>query len=201
MIKNNPDTKEVLPVPPRVCFRRPKNIRDILIKAQVPPKNPEAAILRVRHGFRKCGTNRCGTCPLSVNSKNHTSFFSNKTWPIYSQTSCNTKNCIYLISCNKGAGVGLTNVGDCGKESQYIGMTTQVAKKRFTSHRSNVQPWVETKKSVIGKHFSQKGHSENNMRFLVIEEVKNKNPFVLKARESYWIQKYGNVEHPLYTEE
>ena len=54
-------------------------------------------------------------------------------------------------------------------------MTTKVAKQGFTSHRNNIQPWVDTNKSVIGKHFSQKGQSENNISFLVIEDVKNKN--------------------------
>ena len=35
------------------------------------------------------------------------------------------------------------------------------------------------------------------MVFVVIEEVKNKNPFVLKAREAYWIAQYDSVKHGL----
>ena len=47
----------------------------------------------------------------------------------------------------------------------------------------------------ISQHINQKGHSISHRQFLVIEEVRSKNPFVLKARESYWIKTYGTVDH------
>ena len=84
---------------------------------------------------------------------------------------------------------------------QYIGMTTTEARKRFSRHRSNVDPLIDsTTKSVVGKHYSQNGHNLSDMSYKVIEKVKSFDPFVLKARESFWIQQYGGIEHLLNKE-
>ena len=33
----------------------------------------------------------------------------------------------------------------------------------------------------------------HDMNFVVIEQVWNKNPFILKAREAFWIQQYNTI--------
>ena len=48
-----------------------------------------------------------------------------------------------------------------------------------------------------GKHFQLKGNEVHDIKFVVIEHVKSKNPFVLKARESFSIQQYDEVRHGL----
>ena len=53
----------------------------------------------------------------------------------------------------------------------------------------------------MGKHFCKKSHEIHDMSFVIIEEVKSKNPFVLKAREAYWIKQYDAVNHGLNLEE
>ena len=81
-------------------------------------------------------------------------------------------------------------------------MTSTQARKRFSSHRSNADSLLHlTSKSVVGQHYSQNGHIVSNMEFKVIEKVKNMDPFILKARETYWIQQYGGVEYLLNKEE
>ena len=190
-VKKNPLIKESLPEPPTISFKRPKNLRDTLVKAQVPKPRPNRP-LRTKNVFLKCNHPRCGSCPYCPNSKTHTATFMKKTWHIQDPTSCLTKNCIYSITCTK-----------CMKDNvQYIGMTSTEARKRFSRHRSNVDSLLEsTPKSVVGKHFSENGHNLSNMSFQVIEKVKSGDPFVLKARESFWIQQYGGVEHLLNKEE
>ena len=37
--KKNPDLRGILPKPPMISYRRPKNLRDELVKAQVPLGN------------------------------------------------------------------------------------------------------------------------------------------------------------------
>ena len=53
----------------------------------------------------------------------------------------------------------------------------------------------------VGKHFCEKSHEIHDMSIVIIEEVKSKNPFVLKAREAYWIKQYDAVNHGLNLEE
>ena len=68
-------------------------------------------------------------------------------------------------------------------------MTSTEARKLFSGHRSNIESLADIHtKSVVGKHYSENGHQLSDMSCLVIEKVKNHDPFVLKASESFWIQ-------------
>ena len=42
-----------------------------------------------------------------------------------------------------------------------------------------------------GEHFNLSGHSLSDMRGLVLEEVRNCDPFVLRAREALLIEKFN----------
>ena len=90
---------------------------------------------------------------------------------------------------------------ECLQESQYIGLTTQTAKKRWGAHRNSTTPLIGKKMSSVGAHFSRPGHSSANMRFVILEQVVSKDPFVLKARETFWIRNYQSVLHGLNKEE
>ena len=46
----------------------------------------------------------------------------------------------------------------------------------------------------VGDHFNLPGHELANFNFLPFEKVRSSDPFVLEARESYWIEKYGVLE-------
>ena len=41
-----------------------------------------------------------------------------------------------------------------------------------------------------GQHFSLPGHSFHHMQGLAIEQVRNRDPFILKARETWLIKKF-----------
>ena len=137
---------------------------------------------RKLNGFKKCGKLRCLTCPYSTNAALHSSTFNKKSWPIHNQTSCSTKNCVYSISCSKCSNPNV----------QYEWPPWQLEKD---------SPNIGTSKSVVGRHYSSNSHSLSDIKFKVIEEVKNKNPFIIKARYSYWIQQYGGVQHLFKKEE
>ena len=54
---------------------------------------------------------------------------------------------------------------------------------------------VDTDKPV-GVHFRRPGHvSERDFRFLPIEKVRGKDPFIQLARESYWIERLGCLKN------
>ena len=70
-------------------------------------------------GSYRCGKN-CATCPYICDGlrTNYTSFSTGETRPIKSNLTCETKNLIYMIQCNR-----------CNL--QYIGETKRRLKDRF----------------------------------------------------------------------
>ena len=53
VMTRDPYLKKVFPEPPMVAFRRPKNLRDILIKAKVPPTQKEKPRRQLK-GMKAC---------------------------------------------------------------------------------------------------------------------------------------------------
>ena len=73
-------------------------------------------------GSFRCGKN-CSTCPyISHGLTTYTFFSSGETLPIKSNLTCDTKNLIYIIQCNR-----------CNL--RYIGETKRRLKDRFNEHR------------------------------------------------------------------
>ena len=51
-----------------------------------------------------------------------------------------------------------------------------------------------------GEHFTKRGHSVADLRGLVLEKIKSKDPFVLRARESMLIKRFDTYSHGLNKE-
>ena len=80
----------------------------------------------------------------------------------------------------------------------YIGKTTQTFQKRFSQHRDYVKQGMLSEPS--GQHFNLPGHSVSDMEGLVIEQVNNKDPFILKAREHHYIRMFDTYRNGLNKE-
>ena len=83
------------------------------------------------------------------------------------------------------------------KNNLYVGLTKRKDKKGWGEQKTSAKPLLQASSKPVGKHFSLKGHEVHDMKFVVIEKIRNKNPFVLKARESYWIKQYDAINHGL----
>ena len=68
MIKQNKYLEEVFKEPPLTAYRRQRNLRDILIKAKVPPA-PQLRPKINLFGMSKCGQTNCAACPFVIMSK------------------------------------------------------------------------------------------------------------------------------------
>ena len=84
------------------------------------------------------------------------------------------------------------------KGSNYIGLSKRKFSKRFSEHRD--YPKAGKTDEPSGHHFSLPGHSVSNLQVLAIEHVKNKDPFVLKAREAFLIKKFDSFKKGLNQE-
>ena len=89
--------KDVFKQPPFVAYRRSPNLRDLLVKAQLP-------VISNNHfppGFFRCGQN-CATCPYITNGlTSYTFYTTGETRSITSHITCNTRNVIYMVRCNR----------------------------------------------------------------------------------------------------
>ena len=179
-----------MPLPPRVSYSRTSSLRDIMVRSKVP-RPVRVARRQVNSGFRKCNRRvDCSVCSHSVNTITHTCYETGEVFPITSLINCESTGLVYCISCVK------TN-GQCGggeaevAGQQYIGCTARMLKTRFSEHvGSATQPSQALTTKPVGQHFHLPGHTHCDMRLTPVE---SNDQFVLEARESYWIKKYGAV--------
>ena len=113
------------------------------------------------------------------------------THTIKDSVNCETDNCIYYWKCNK-------NKCKDYPRCEYIGLTTRPFRNRLMEHKQYVRSQLLDKPS--GHHFNQPGHSLSHLSGLVLEHVKSPDPFVLKAREFYYIQKFDTYNNGLNKE-
>ena len=97
MVSQNQYLAKCFPKPPLTAFKRPKNIKEFLIRAKVPLP-PEVRNKRDLKGMKKC-TKQCSACPYISEGRN-IKINKRNTWKIYKRLDCNSFNVIYMIECN-----------------------------------------------------------------------------------------------------
>ena len=172
--------KSVFQHPPVVAFRRSPNLRDLLVTAKLPfnSSNP-----KLSSGSFRCGKN-CATCPYICHGLTTYTFFSTgETRPIKSNLTCETKNLIYMIQCNR-----------CNL--QYIGATKRRLKDRFNEHRRIIDnPSNKSKPTTAAEHFlSSPNHTANDMLLIPIQKIFSNRDSIRKAREAFLIQKGKTID-------
>ena len=64
----------------------------------------------------------------------------------------------------------------------YCGMTKRKFSQRISEHRDYAK--FHKIEEPSGQHFSLPGHTFHQINGLAVEQVKSKDPFILKAREA-----------------
>jgi hypothetical protein len=194
MIRKNGDLKEIFPAPPMAALRQGKNLRRILCSSKLHPLKRADRVRRGVHknapGWKNC-KKPCPICPYTLPDCAKIIGNNGFEHEIIHSVNCDTENCVYLWKCMK------PNCQDF-PECEYIGMTSRPFRARMSEHRDYPKRDVDTEPS--GKHFTKRGHSVSDMRGLVLEQVKSKDPFVLRARESMLIKKFDTFRHGLNNE-
>ena len=189
LVERDPNSLEYLPEPPMLAFSRTNNIRDMLVRAKVPGN--ARPVRHTRQGFKKCGKRiNCPLCPFSSNRQSFQCKFTGVNIQIKQHISCQDYG-IYILFCDKENGecgkVCPLYIGECGPNSSF--------KDRFGQHMATVteQCHSDTVKPV-GRHFRLPGHKPSNMCMLPIEKVIAKDPFIRKARESFYIKLFRTLK-------
>ncbi|KAL9986541.1 hypothetical protein ACROYT_G000708, partial [Oculina patagonica] len=165
--------REAFPSLPLISYRRSKNLRDILVRAQhrkQPPKPP---------GVFRCNRRRCKTCPfIKEGTSSYTFHSTNEQRQIRQHISCYSSNLIYMIQCNK-----------C--KLQYIGETKRKARNRFGEHRRAIEKVIRKQSldqpTAVSDHFALAGHSMDNLEFIPIELINSHRDSIRKATEAFLI--------------
>ena len=182
---------ELLPHPPLLALRQPRNIGSLLIKTKSkPPVNQNMNTAQFKN--HPCENKKCKTCPFMT----HTNKIQSNTFstPLKHEIDCSTKNVIYLISCKI-----------CSKK--YVGQTTTTLRARFNNHRYSVLKPKEGRITPVGQHFNSAGH--HGVADIILQGLEVVDPPTkesLNERESFWLWNLGshnslsglNVEEPFF---
>jgi len=169
IINNDDKLSKVFPSPPIIAFRRPRNLRDLVVNAKISPASGDSET-----GCTKCTAKKCSVCPFMAVARKFTSSCTGESFPITSHIHCKSPWVIYLITCKK-----------CNM--QYVGKTTTLLYTRFTNTKSDIKN--RKKKIPIVDHFNTQGHSIADVSLMGIETIKNKTEPNIRKRESFWIAK------------
>ncbi len=141
VLKSSPLTEKLFSRPPRVIFKRPPNLKDILVKPKFhsikdKPKNSNCC--------KPCNKPRCGICQIITDTSSFKSSSTDRVYPIVGGSTCESSNVIYQLSCKH-----------CPKD--YIGQTSNPLRVRMTNHRFSVVHDDNTK--PVSQHATL--HNEN----------------------------------------
>ena len=191
MVESDQRLLEAFPQPPMLAYKRPPNIKDLLIRAKLHPERKKMLPRRRKMGFKRCqNKDRCRLCPYTGLAPGEvvgkvTITHSGEVIPIKSALDCQTENLLYILLCTK-----------CLK--QYLGETSKTAEERCVGHLNTIlqQCHVNTK-TPVGQHFRAGGHSHSDVKFIPFEKIFSRDPFVRKARERMLINKHDLIEKGL----
>lgn len=148
----DPYLREVFEKPPMIAFRRPKSLRDLLVKAKVPPP-PNRKSSRALNGMKKC--NKCVVCPYVDECKYVYNAHDNTQIKINKPVSCETENVVYIVNCKK-----------CNMK--YVGETGRSFKTRMKEHRGYIRNKMLSEPT--GEHFNRPGHDISHFSCTIIEK-------------------------------
>ena len=175
ILQDSDSCKEAFPQPPMLCNRRPKSLKEYLVRARLKRSSTGAP----RGIIRNCGKN-CITC-THIHDGATTVTFTNtgNTYDIRQQLDCNSNNVIYLIQCIKC-------ITDGNNNCQYIGQTGRRVRDRLIEHRRDVLN-KKHDKSGVAEHFCQPGHTVHDLQIIPIHKLHTGRESVRRAKEQHFI--------------
>ena len=96
IIESSDELRNLYQSKPFMAFRRPKSLRDILVRAQLKPNSDDD---NQNGECRPCGRKRCQCCRM-ITPAGTVKSPSRVTVRLRQNTDCTTENVVYLISCS-----------------------------------------------------------------------------------------------------
>ena len=175
------------------AMRQPPNIRKMICRAALSQPKRADRLGRRTHksapGWKKCGQGSTTCCPFALPStQTVVGQVTGYSHEIRDPVTCQTQNCVYYWKCRKE---NCKSYPRC----EYVGLTSRPFRLRLAEHKQNVRS--KNLDTPSGGHFNQQGHELSHLGGLVLEHVKSSDPFVLRAREFLYIQKFDTYRNGL----
>lgn len=162
---------KAFPEPPRVVYRRGKNLRDLLTSSKTKLNNNIQTV-----GCHPCKKPRCKVCAHMTTTTLAVSTATNFKFKIKGNFTCDTANVVYLLECS------ICHV-------QYIGQTETAFRYRFNNHKAHVHALPNL---PISRHVTEAGHSFSNIRATILESS-FKSHHEREVKESFLIHKFKTL--------
>jgi hypothetical protein len=145
ILEDNEETHFLTATNPLVCYRRPRSIRDQLVRSNLTKQEPTP------NGSGPCG-HQCKNCKHMTPTTSFTSTVTKQTYKVKGTMNCDSKNLIYMITCKKCM-------------IQYIGQTGNTLKTRFNGHRHDI---TSRKDKQVSNHFNSQDHRMDDVMITAI---------------------------------
>ena len=158
ILKADRQLQDVLPVAPKVVYRRAPTLRDLVAKSVPdPPNKKEVLTFWQGKGFFPC--KRCFACrKTNQNGQKCSSFSSNvtkKDYKIKELITCRTEGVVYVLQC------------PCSL--QYVGRTKRPMWKRIREHVQNIEKGCD--EHNVSRHFKQCHNNDpRGLKFWAIDK-------------------------------
>ena len=169
---------KVLKEKPLLSFRRPKNLKDHLVRSKLRREEIRKMVwLSIRIGVK--------FAILSDRGMNLRVHITSRTYYVNHVFDCDSEEVVYLITCKK-----------CGL--QYVGNTVTSFRLRLNNHKSSMMRYFKGQQGMGGQklyaHFYTEGHEGLiSLEIQVIDVTDLKRP---NERESFWIEKLNTYVLP-----
>ena len=149
-------TRKLVDVKPIIGYRKPKNIKDILITSDLPEIKWFPSKKRI--SIPRCNRSACRHCPVLDKTGWVKSTSTGRKYRTQTRISCTSSNVIYLIQCNI-----------CKK--QYVGQTRNKILIRLNQHYSTIRTKQDT---PVSRHFNSHQCKEPYpVRIFILSLIKN----------------------------
>ena len=184
----NDSVREKFLEKPLICYRRNRNLRDILGQTRISQDKVVTCKTGNIGGCTPCWADSdTKRCRHVVQTKYFTDRTGSKRFDIRQKLGCKSKDAIYLAWCDKCHG------------KQYVGkVEIQKAHRRINKHRNDTK---RGNSISIDQHFRTQDHDfDKDFRIIIIEEISDRNMtreqvrHTLLKREDFWIKKVGTLE-------
>ena len=165
-------------------YKKPKSIRDYLVKARVDyhPENQPCPNQVEKESQNACKKANCKYCNLLVKTGTVKSKTTKETYISKHNITCNSSNLIYCIECSK-----------C--KIQYVGQTKRKIKERIREHLYHTKKGVYN--SDVAYHFDKSCAAENltvHIVDFIYEHPDSKRAKILRNKIEYnWVHKLKSV--------
>ena len=183
MLGRSCSTRDIFEKKVLTAYRRPKNLKDILVRARLPSLKdttkayPETGPPKPSN---PCTTKGCRYCPRLNKTGRIRCSASGREYMAKYNVTCKSSNIIYCLTC-KCCGI------------QYVGQTKNRLMDRFQAHFYNIGH--NKPKSEIGKHFNSPGHKGLDdveihiLDFIHAHPEGRKSKYLRDLVEFNWIQR------------